>query len=212
MNQTNKTDALPHQALVLKHNRRRRGRIACLPESARNQVNTALDNGQTYSKIVQDLHADGYRDITERNLGKWVQGGYRDYLREKQRNNILREQSNKVLTVAASLDDNARLGFEKVSANLVATRVLECLQNFDPQHLDNLLVTKPQMFFRLANTVNAQSLDLTRLRKVELDFQKYKDLVAEQKRKMEAAMKPAKKAEGLTKEQINEIAEAMRML
>lgn len=124
---------------------------------------------------------------------------------------LLRERTNRVLEVAASLDDGGRIGFEKVSANLVAARVLDCLQNFDPEHLDNLLATKPQMFFRLAKTVNDQSLDLSRLRRVELDFEKYRDHVAEQKAKIEAAAKP-RNGKGLTKEQTAEIMEAMRML
>ena len=129
-----------------------------------------------------------------------------------QRAALLRERTNQVLELAGSLDDGGRIGFEKVSASIVAARVMDCLQNFDPERLDKLLESKPEMFFRLAKTVSDQSLDLTRLRNVELDFKKYRDNVEEQKRRIEAASKPAKKAEGLTKEQIAEIQEAMRML
>lgn len=205
------TSKPPHAATVIKHNRRRRGRVACLPEELRNLVNTALDNGRSYAQIVDSLSANGYTAITTKNVGKWARGGYRDYVREKQRNTLLREHTNKVLSVAASLDDNGRLGYEKVSANLIAARILDTLQNFDPEELDRLLARQPEMFFRLARIANAQSLDLSRARRVELAFQKYRDHVAEQKAKMEAAMKP-QKAEGLTPEQIAEIQEAMRML
>jgi hypothetical protein len=211
MEQTTPTPTLPHAALVIKNSRRRRGRIACLPEDMRALVNESLDNGHSYPQIANDLRARGYADVSEFSVGKWARGGYRDYLREKQRTLILREQTNKIVNVAASLDENGRSGFEKVSSSLIAARVLECLQNFDPQRLDTLLDSKPENFFRLAKTVNDQSLDLSRLRKVELDFQKYRDHVAEQKAKMEAALKP-QTAEGLTKEQIAEIHEAMRLL
>jgi hypothetical protein len=211
MNPPIETANPPHVALVLKHNRRRRGRVACLSEDLRNLVNIALDNGRTYAQIAEQLHANGHTAVTMKNIGKWARGGYRDYVREKQRNTLLREHTNKVLSVAASLDDKGRLGYEKVSANLIAARVLDTLQNFDPDRLDGLLGQKPEMFFRLARIANAQSLDLSRARRVELAFQKYRDNVEEQKRKMEAALKP-KTAEGLTKEQIAEIHEAMRLL
>jgi hypothetical protein len=191
--------------------RRRNGKIACLPAETRELVNRAIDNNTPYTTIVAQLAEQGFGDITADNVGNWARGGYRDYLREKQRNTVLREHADKVLTLASSLNDDNRAGYEKVCTTLVAAKIVDAIQDFDAKRLQGVLAKKPDLFFRAAKAVNAQSQDLSRLRKVELDFQKYRDHVAEQKQKMEKALKP-RKAEGLTKEQIAEIHEAMRLL
>jgi len=191
--------------------RRRTGKIANLPAETRAFVNTSLENGLSYSEVAAKLSDTGYPGISYENVGNWSRGGFQDYLREKNRNTILREHTDKVLALAASLDEQGRAGYEKVSASLVAAKIIDAIQDFDAKRLHGAIEKKPDLFFRAAKVVNAQSLDLSRQRKVELDFQKYRDHVTEQKRKMEAALKP-KTAQGLTKEQIAEIQEAMRML
>jgi hypothetical protein len=191
--------------------RRRTGKVAHLPAEVRDFINNRLDNGDTYAEVAAKLGAKGHPEITFDNVGSWARGAYCDYLREKQRNTVLREHSDKVLALAASLDEQGRAGYEKVSASLVAAKIIDAIQDFDAKRLHGELAKKPDLFFRAARAVNAQSMDLSRLRKVELDFQKYRDHVAEQKQKLERLLKP-KKAEGLTKEQIAEIHEAMRLL
>jgi hypothetical protein len=191
--------------------RRRNGKIAALPAEIRDFINESLDNGHSYEQIAASLETRGCHGITLWNVGNWARGGYQDYLREKSRNTILRERSDRVLNLATNLDERGRAGYEKVSASLLAAKVIDALQDFDSGRLLKKMNHDPALFFRLAGVVNAQSLDYSRLRKVELEFQKYKDNVDEQKRKMEEAIKP-KTAKGLTKEQLAEIHEAMRML
>jgi hypothetical protein len=191
--------------------RRRTGKIALLPGEVRQFVNESLDDGHSYEHIASDLATRGISDIAKHNVGNWSRGGYQDYLREKRRNTILRDHTDKILDLAASLDEQGRAGYEKVSASLVAAKVIDALQDFDSRRLQKKMNEDPALFFRAASVINAQSLDYSRLRKVELDFQKYRDNVEEQKRKMQEAIKP-KTAKGLTKEQTAEIIEAMRML
>jgi hypothetical protein len=202
----------PTEAAQQHKTRRRNGKIATLHADARQWVNASLDNAVSYADISAQLATKGHPNVTADNVGNWARGGYQDYLCEKRRNTILREHSDKVLTLAASLDEQGRAGYEKVSASLVAAKIIDAIQDFDAKRLHKKLAEKPDLFFRAAKVVNSQSMDYSRLRKVELEFQKYRDNVEEQKRKVEAALKPAKKAEGLTKEQIAEIAHAMRML
>jgi hypothetical protein len=191
--------------------RRRTGKIAHLPAQTRDFVNTCLEDGFSYAEVAAKLAERGYPEINFDNVGNWARGGYLDYLREKRRDNILCEQTDKILNLAGLLDEEGRVGFEKVSGSLVAAKIIDAIQDFDAKRLHKKMAEDPTLFFRAAKVVNDQSMDLSRLRKVELAFQKYKDHVAEQKAKMEAALKP-KTAEGLTKEQIAEIHEAMRLL
>jgi hypothetical protein len=191
--------------------RRRTGKIANLPAEIRDFVNEALDNGTTYLDVAAKLAVKGVPDINDDNIRNWANGGFQDYLREKRRNSLLREQTDKMLMLAATLDENGRAGYEKISSTLVAGKIIDAIQDFDSRRLRNKMNQNPDLFFRAAKVVNAQSMDYSRLRKVELEFQKYRDHVAEQKAKMEAAAKP-RNNKGLTKEQTAEIIEAMRML
>jgi hypothetical protein len=205
------TPAIGRPCLPDQTARRRTGKIALLPAEVRDFVNESLENGRSYDDIASHLAKNGHPYIAQNNVGSWARGGYQDYLREKRRNEILRERSDRVLNLATSLDEKGRAGYEKVSASLLAAKVIDALQDFDSGRLLEKMNADPALFFRVAGVVNAQSLDYSRLRKVELEFQKYKDNVDAQKRKMEEAIKP-KTAKGLTKEQLAEIHEAMRML
>ena len=64
------------------HKARRRGRIARLPQHARDLVNRMLRNGVPYKNIVAALDDLGFT-VLERNISYWATGGYKDWLLEQ---------------------------------------------------------------------------------------------------------------------------------
>ena len=70
----------PHEP-ALTNPDRRTGKIALLPRSTRDQLNTMLLDGVPYADIISRLGPDA-RHLTERNLSAWKTGGYQDWLRE----------------------------------------------------------------------------------------------------------------------------------
>lgn len=58
--------------------RRRRGKIAALPESTREQINRMLEDGVPYREIITRL-GEAVRDINEDNLSRWWKTGFRDW-------------------------------------------------------------------------------------------------------------------------------------
>jgi hypothetical protein len=57
--------------------RRRNGKIAHLPKTVRDQLNTMLADGLTYPEIIQAL-GDQAADLNKDNLSNWHAGGYKD--------------------------------------------------------------------------------------------------------------------------------------
>ena len=64
------------------HKARRRGRIARLPQHARDLVNRMLRNGIPYKNIVAALDDLGFT-VLDRNISSWATGGYKDWLLEQ---------------------------------------------------------------------------------------------------------------------------------
>ena len=72
----------------------------------------------------------------------------------------------------------------------------------NPGLLRQKLEERPELFFRAAKIVNLQSMDFSRLRRVELLYKKYDDDTAEQRRIEDAKKNPDQY--GLTREQLDE--------
>jgi len=70
-----------------RHRRIRNGKIARLPEPARDRVNRMIDDGFRYRDIIKALGPPGTPElpysISEMNLSNWRKGGYRDYRRRR---------------------------------------------------------------------------------------------------------------------------------
>lgn len=57
----------------------RNGKVARLPKSVRDQLNTMMQDGVPYLTIIDRLGTYGV-GLTENNLSNWKSGGYLDWL------------------------------------------------------------------------------------------------------------------------------------
>jgi hypothetical protein len=84
--------------------RTRNGKIARLPLEIREQLNHRLDDGEQGKPLVAWLNslpevqavvkaAFGGRAVSEQNLSEWRQGGYRDWQRQQERRELVRQWS-----------------------------------------------------------------------------------------------------------------------
>ncbi len=67
------------------HRHPRNGKIARLPESIRNLINSMLDDGRPYRLILQRVHELALLPypISQMNLSNWFHGGYQECLQNK---------------------------------------------------------------------------------------------------------------------------------
>jgi hypothetical protein len=82
--------------------RTRNGKIARLPQAIREQLNRRLADGQQGKQLAEWLNslpeaqavvkaAFGGRAVSEQNLSEWKQGGYRDWQKQQERRELVRQ-------------------------------------------------------------------------------------------------------------------------
>lgn len=121
--------------------RARRGKIAKLPANIRAEVNRRLHDGQPAGQILPWLNNlspvrtiltaqfDG-ADINDQNLTEWRQGGYLDWLEERERLDALKELSlfaSDAVRAGGSLADGA--------AAVAAGRLISAIDGSDDEQL-----------------------------------------------------------------------------
>jgi hypothetical protein len=74
------TDQLSEAVRILRFalKRRRRGKIAALPEPVREQINVMLEDGVSYTEIIRRLGEDG-KGLTEHCLSRWFKSCFKDW-------------------------------------------------------------------------------------------------------------------------------------
>jgi hypothetical protein len=73
--------------------RPRNGKVARLPEPLRLRINQMLDDGLPYRAILERLRQDADNPmpctLSEMNLSNWFHGGFQDWLKDQQKNEML---------------------------------------------------------------------------------------------------------------------------
>lgn len=179
----------------------RKGKIARAPFEVRTRVNELLRDGAKYAAIITFLESKDIFGVNDVNVTNWQQGGYQEWLKEQDR---LSDMESKREFAMQIVKQNQGSQLHEATLHLAASQLYEVLSDFDIGNLKTLLVDEPENYAAIVNS-------LAKLSKGALDQQKYRDLVAEQKRKIEAALSTAKKG-GITKETLAEIEQAAAML
>jgi hypothetical protein len=131
--------------------------------------------------------------------------------RYKERLEALRIRAEVAIEMARHFHVDEKEAFSLSNQILLCSQINDVLQDYDPQALKELVVAKPEQFFRLAAAVNAQAAESHRYEKIQLELKKYRDQVAEQKRKIQVVL-GQNQAQGLTPEVLAQIEEAARLL
>lgn len=187
---------------IRKQDRSRTGRIARLPKAKRDLVNQMLQDGAPYKKIIDALDKKGEPGITSANLMYWRKGGYRDWLQQQERVEGMQKRSDRILQF---LKNNPGTDLNEAGLKLAASHLFEVLDHFDLEPLKELLKSDPTNFPDIANC-------LAKLSKSTLDLEKFKEAIAEEKRKLEAEVDKKKPKRALTRETITKMEKALKLL
>lgn len=191
----------------------RTGKIARLKKDLRDAVNLALRDGAPAARIIQiitDAKANGATNgdgteiqlPNEQNVSNWIAGGYKDWIAENERLDDMRTKREFALRI---VQENEGGKIHEAGLNLAASQIFELLQDFDVQTLKEQLAEDPENYSKVVSA-------LARISKEALGFEKYRQVVAEQKRKIEDALNNAKTKGGLTPETLATIEQAAAML
>ena len=180
----------------------RTGKIARAPFEVRTRVNEMIRDGLTAKKIIEFLESKDVFGVSEQNVTNWRDGGYQDWLAQQSR---LDEMQAKREFAMEIVKQNQGSQLHEATLHLAASQLYEAITDFDVSRLKELLDESPENYAAVVNS-------LAKLSKGALEQQKYKDLVREQKAKIEAALGTAKAKGGLTPETLKTIEEAAAML
>jgi hypothetical protein len=150
--------------------RRRTGKVACLPQAVRDQLNALLDDGLPYHQIIAHLGPDGAA-LTLNNISEWkTGGGYDEYLDDKFWRQEMRARQETFTKMLAGSDP---IQLPEAGLQLAATGACELLR--DLCTLDDADATiDPDKFVRVSNA-------LARLSRSILVIQQYRDTAARNK-------------------------------
>jgi hypothetical protein len=125
---------------------RRNGKVARLPRALRDQVNLQLDEGKTYSQIIQWLAANGHPGFNHDNLYQWYKGGFQDWSNERAEVRNFREFAMDV----AELNQGSKA---QQAARDIGTRLIfQTLLKLNPDRVVERLHRKAEHFTSLLNT------------------------------------------------------------
>jgi hypothetical protein len=140
---------------------RRNGKIARLPRDVREQINELLDDGVDYDTIIEKL-GDAGKELNKQNLCNWVQGGYRDWVKERERKALLEGNFSRVVDLLAKAEPDE---VPDLIVKLMAARVGGVLSGITPQDLHENSEKDPRNLVRLLSLVPKLSREALRTRK-----------------------------------------------
>ena len=146
-------------------NNRRNGKIARLPNDVREVVNQMIRDGAEYSEIVEELRVLGHEDIRPRNVSRWYQGGYQDWLKEQ---NQLEELKREKEFAARFLKENAGSSMHEAALQLMTLQMFRLLQRFDMEGLEEGLEATPQNYSGLLRAFTQVSRRATEYERLKL--------------------------------------------
>jgi len=180
----------------------RQGKIARLAAVVRDEVNRMFQDGNPYNQIIAWLREQGHGTVTQSGLTRWRQGGYQDWLKEQARLDGMSAKREFALRIVR---ENEGSNIHEAGLQLAASQIFELLDGIDVDEMKTQLANDPENFSKIVSA-------LARISKEALGFEKFKQLVAEQKRKIEGALALAKNKGGLTPETLQTIEQAAAML
>jgi hypothetical protein len=163
-NQKSKIDSHP----LLGNPNRGRGKVARLPKTIRDQLNNLLLDGVPYPEIIQRL-GDPVNHLKPDHIHQWKKHGYQNWLVERDWLERISSKAEFSADILAAPDSS---GLHEAGLRIAASQMFDQLMRFAAVSPESPEATgQPEIFARLVNA-------LSRLTRVALVFQKYRDASA----------------------------------
>jgi hypothetical protein len=129
---------------------RRTGTVAQLPFAIREQINQLLLDGLTYAGIVEKI-SENAKGLKEEHVRRWYEGGHQDWLLQQERADALGATREAALKL---VDQKAGATIQDAGRTIAAAQLYELLLSFDPRSFAQALAEKPELYFRLINSLS----------------------------------------------------------
>lgn len=167
----------------------RRGKVARLSREHRNLVNLGMDDGCTATAIIEALKDAGVKPEAlpnADNLSSWRKGGFLEWKDQRLRLEEMKARREFAYEIAR---ENEGSKIHEANLQVVASQIYEVFSDIDPAVLKAQVAADPQVYTRLVGR-------MAQISRSALEFQKFKDNVAERKAAIERELKGAVKNKG----------------
>ena len=130
--------------------RHRRGSIARLPKTIRDQINQMLDDGFSYAAIRRHL---AQQDIilSDDSIGRWKKGGYQDYLRQLR---LLEESRLRFELTLDLANEHKTIDVFQAAHKIAAAQICDAVAEIGPDSLRLAIKLDPQNLLRIFNCLS----------------------------------------------------------
>jgi hypothetical protein len=128
----------------------RNGKVARLPKATRERINTMIEDGVPYLKIIESLGPEGH-GLSENSLSTWKAGGYLDWQRQQQLAKVIESKHQLSESIVARAGDDNAAG--QAILQVIATNLCEFLVETDPTTLRESLLEDSDKFARFVNSM-----------------------------------------------------------
>jgi hypothetical protein len=141
-------------------------KIARLPRSLRDRINSMLDDSATYHQIIAQLKSSTAPPlpypISEMDLSRWKSSGYQRYLEQQDRLDSLRATREHAVEVVASGDTSQ---LPEATLQIIASQYYHFLAGFSPECLKEKLAEDPLKYTRFLNVFARLTREILSLKK-----------------------------------------------
>lgn len=152
------------------------GKIARLPADLREQINEWITDNISYEEIISRLEAAGHHGINSQNLSNWAHSGYQLWLRNRERLEVIRLQSEANCDLLRELESTDPAASIRLNSLYISTQLAQLMNDIDLEVLKQKVLENPAHYFRLARTVHAQTLETQRQQKIQLAIDKQRQV------------------------------------
>jgi hypothetical protein len=142
---------IPTVAEPPKPARRRRGKIARLPDETRLRVNLMLSDGVTYAQVIARLGDDG-KELNVDNVREWHSGGYEAWRKDRRWLDEMYAKLQFAKDVLKDHDSSPKI--REASISVAVTQMFDLVADFEPISLINKLAEDPANYSRILTSLS----------------------------------------------------------
>ena len=137
--------------LIPRPSLRRNGKVARLPRETRDMINRMLDDGLSYTAIIEAL-GDAGKGLNTQNLCNWRKSGYQEWVTHQAQIDETKAATEHAIQLLRESDGALHPDTVAQAGHMIgAVQLMQALIKHGDDALKNMLAHKPETYIRILN-------------------------------------------------------------